>query len=400
MPNFTYVAINGAGDTVKGKIVAVNELDLEERLKGLGLDLIRYRMSKSSRMSFFGKVKPKDLIVLCIHLEQLERAGVPLLDAIADLRDTTDSNRLRDLLSDVYEQVKSGVLLSQAMAKYPKVFDTVFVGLVKAGEETGQLAESFFHLGNHIKWNEELKRKIKKAIRYPIALLILMMGVITVMMLFVVPQISEFLLSQGFELPIYTRALIATSEAFSNYWYIILGMPVFLFIIMSAAYRTSNNFAYTMDKILIKTPFLGQVAIKSNLARFTHFFTVTFISGIDILDCLDIAKEVVGNRVIKEAITDVRQNVAEGNSLTLSLTATTRFPNLVLRMFKVGEESGNMEQALKNVNYFYDREVNDSVESIVGVIQPALTIMMGMLLLWITAAVFGPLYDSFSKMEF
>ncbi len=381
-------------------MVAVNELDLEERLKGLGLDLIRYRMVKSARVSFFGRIKARDLIILCIHLEQLERAGVPLLDAIADLRDTTDAPRLRDLLSDVYELVKSGNVLSKALGKYPKVFDNVFIGLVKAGEETGQLADSFMHLANHIKWNEELRRKVKKAIRYPIGLLFLMAGVMTVMMLFVVPQISEFLLSQGFDLPIHTRALIATSEAFVNYWYLIFGLPVFLFMLGVVAYRTSESFAYAIDKMMLRFPLIGKIIVKANLARFTHFFTVTFVSGIDILDCLETAKDVVGNRVLKEAINDVRQNVADGNSLTLALTATGRFPNLVLRMFKVGEESGNMEQALKNVNYFYDREVNDSVEAIVGVIQPALTLLMGLLLLWITAAVFGPLYDSFSKMEF
>jgi type IV pilus assembly protein PilC len=397
---YTYVAINTAGDTVKGKMVAVNELDLEERLKGLGLDLIRYRMVKSARVSFFGRIKARDLIILCIHLEQLERAGVPLLDAIADLRDTTDAPRLRDLLSDVYELVKSGNVLSKALAKYPKVFDNVFIGLVKAGEETGQLADSFMHLANHIKWNEELRRKVKKAIRYPIGLLFLMAGVMTVMMLFVVPQISEFLLSQGFDLPLHTRALIATSEAFVSHWYLIFGIPVFIFMVGAVAYRTSESFAYAIDKMMLRFPLIGQIIIKANLARFTHFFTVTFVSGIDILVCLETAKDVVGNRVLKEAINDVRQNVADGNSLTLALTATGRFPNLVLRMFKVGEESGNMEQALKNVNYFYDREVNDSVESIVGVIQPALTLLMGLLLLWITAAVFGPLYDSFSKMEF
>ncbi len=400
MAAYTYVAINTAGDTVKGKMVAVNELDLEERLKGLGLDLIRYRMVKSARVSFFGRIKARDLIILCIHLEQLERAGVPLLDAIADLRDTTDAPRLRDLLSDVYELVKSGNVLSKALAKYPKVFDNVFIGLVKAGEETGQLADSFMHLANHIKWNEELRRKVKKAIRYPIGLLFLMAGVMTVMMLFVVPQISEFLLSQGFDLPLHTRALIATSEAFVSHWYLIFGIPVFIFMVGAVAYRTSESFAYAIDKMMLRFPLIGQIIIKANLARFTHFFTVTFVSGIDILVCLETAKDVVGNRVLKEAINDVRQNVADGNSLTLALTATGRFPNLVLRMFKVGEESGNMEQALKNVNYFYDREVNDSVESIVGVIQPALTLLMGLLLLWITAAVFGPLYDSFSKMEF
>jgi type IV pilus assembly protein PilC len=275
----------------------------------------------------------------------------------------------------------------------------VFVGLVKVGEETGQLSESFKHLGEHLKWAENLRKKIKKATRYPIFLLLMLAGVISVMMLFVVPQLSEFMTSQGFDLPLHTRALIATSEAFVNYWYIILGLPVLLIMSILTLYRISENFAYIVDKILLSVPFIGPVILKSNLSRFCHFFSVTFVSGIDILDSLNTAQNVVDNRVIKEIIKNVRQSVSQGNSITLSLTMSDRFPNLVLRMFKVGEDSGNMEQALENINFFYDREVNDSVDNIIGVIQPALTIIMGLILFWITAAVFGPLYDSFSKME-
>jgi type IV pilus assembly protein PilC len=399
MPSYSYVAINASGDTVKGKVVATNEVELEERLRSLGLDLIRHKSAKTGRGSFFAGIRSKDLVMLCVHLEQLDRAGVPLLDSISDLRDSTDSVAMRDLLADVYEQIKGGAVLSQALAKYPKIFDDVFVGLVRAGEETGRLAESFEHLGNHIKWNEELKRKIKKSLRYPIALLFLMSGVISVMMIFVVPQLTDFLIAQGFEIPIHTRALIATSKGFVEYWYIILGFPVLFVMFLSIAYRTSESFAYSVDKFNLKIPFIGPVIRKSNLSRFTHFFTITFVSGIDMLDCLETAKSVVGNRVIRESIADVKQNVSDGNSLTLALTATEKFPNLVLRMYKVGEESGNMEQALNNVNYFYDREVNDAVDNIVGIIQPALTLVLGMLMLWITAAVFGPLYDSFSKLE-
>ncbi|NDF12851.1 MAG: type II secretion system F family protein [Proteobacteria bacterium] len=400
MPLYSYVALNQAGTTVKGKMIAVNEIDLEERMRALGMDLVRYKQTKSAKGGFHGRVKVRDLIVFCVHLEQLDKAGVPLLDSLADLRDSTESTKLRDLLSDVYEQVKGGLVLSEALSKYPKVFDVVFIGLVKAGEQTGNLSETFAQLGQHLKWNEALRNKVKKSIRYPIALLVLMSGVITVMMLFVVPQLSNFLVSQGFELPIHTRALIATSEIFVHFWYIILGIPVLFIMLIRLGCRYSESFAYQVDKIMLKMPFIGSVILKANLSRFVHFFTITFTSGIEVLECLQTAQNVVKNRVMREAIQTVRQNVSDGNSITLSLTATNKFPSLVLRMFKVGEESGNMEDALENINYFYDREVNDAVESIVGTIQPALIIVMGLLLFWVTSAVFGPLYDSFSKMDF
>lgn len=400
MPSFSYVAINAAGKTMKGRLMAANEVDLERRLKEQGMEMMRYKVVRSSRFSFGGSIRIRELIIFCVHMEQLERAGVPLLDSLADLRDTADSPAARDLLSDIYERVKSGNLLSAALEKHPKVFDKVFVGLVKAGEETGQLADTFMHLGAHLKWNDELRRKVKKSLRYPIFLLVLLSAVIALQMMYVVPQITKFLTSQGFDLPFHTRALIATSAAFVNYWYIIFGLPIFLFIIGSVMYRNSESFAYKVDKYLLKIPFIGAVILKASLARFTRFFTITFVSGIEILECIETAKNVINNRLIKETIQEVKNNVANGNTIAMALTTTERFPHLVLRMFKVGEESGNMEMALNNVNYFYEREVNDAVEAIVGVIQPALTIVMGALLFWIVAAVFGPVYDSFSKMNF
>lgn len=400
MPTFTYWAINEIGRKVRGSIVADNELDLEERLKQIGLDLIEARQNREKKTSRFGRVKTKDLIVLCMHLEQLDRAGVPLHDALADVRDASDSPRLRDVLTGVYESVKNGNLLSQALAGYPKVFNDVFVGLVSSGEKTGNLSESFTHLADHLKWSAEIQRKIKKATRYPVVLLIVISLVISVLMLFVVPKLVEFLVAQGFSLPIHTRALIAVSYAFEHYWYLILGTPVALIVGLIVAYRTSEEIAYKIDALTLKLPLIGPVVRKIDMARFTHFFAVMFNSGIDILDSLEAAKGVVHNRVLKDSVDLVKTNVTEGNSLTSSLRLSNQFPNLVIRMFKVGEDSGNMKEALENINFFYTREVNDAVEAMVGAIQPTLTVVMGALIFWVIAAVFGPLYESFSKIKF
>jgi type IV pilus assembly protein PilC len=400
MPAYQYKAINDRGHQMKGEISADNEVDLESRLKQLGLDLIDYREAKQKKAGKFGRVKNKDMIILCLHLEQLGRAGVPLLEAIADVRDSSESPKLRDVMADVYESVKNGQMFSQALAKHPRYFDEVFIGLIEAGERTGDMSAIYHHLADHFKWTHELKRKVRKAMGYPIFLLLVMTGVITLLMMFVVPKLIDFITSQGFDIPLHTRALIATSEAFSSYWYIILGTPVILLILFFTIYRLSESFAYKMDNILLKVPFLGSTARKINMARFTHFFSVMFKSGIDILDSLEGASRVMGNRVLKETITTVKRSVSEGTSLTASLRISNQFPMLVIRMFKVGEESGNLNDALENVNFFYNREVNDAVDSMVGMIQPALTIVMGILIFWVIAAVFGPLYESFSKMPF
>lgn len=400
MPTYSYTAINDMGRKVRGNVAADNELDLESRLKQLGLDLILAKEAKAKKASKGGKIKTKDMIVLCMHLEQLDRAGVPLHDALADVRDSTDSPKLRDVLTGVYESVKNGTVLSQSLAAYPKVFNDVFVGLIAAGEKTGNLSESFTHLAEHLKWAAEIKRKVKKATRYPVVLLCVISGVITVLMLFVVPKLVEFIMGQGFSIPIHTRALIAVSYAFQNYWYLILGLPVIFIVSLITMYRLSEEFAYKIDAITLKLPLIGPVVRKIDLARFTAFFSVMFNSGIDILDSLESAKGVVGNRVLRDSVQLVKTNVTEGNSLTSSLRLSNQFPNLVIRMFKVGEDSGNMTEALENVNFFYNREVNDAVDSMVGAIQPILTVVMGLLIFWVIAAVFGPLYESFSKMKF
>lgn len=400
MPTYNYTAINETGRTLNGTVVADNELDLEERLKQVGVDLIDARVVKSKKTSRFGRVKNKDIIIMCMHLEQLDRAGVPLHDALADVRDSSDSARLRDILTGVYEAVKNGAVFSHALAAYPRTFNEVFVGLVAAGEKTGNLADAFINLVDHLKWSDDLKRKIKKATRYPLVLLVVISLVITVMMTQVVPKLIDFIVSQGFTIPLHTRALIAVSNAFENYWYIIFGVPIGLFILILAIYRSSDNAAYRIDSMFLRVPLIGPVARKIDMARFSHFFSVMFNSGIDVLDSLEAANKVVSNRVLKEAVGLVKRNVTEGNSLTSSLRLSNQFPNLVIRMFKVGEDSGNMSSALENINFFYHREVNDSVEKMVAMIQPIMTAIMGILIFWIIAAIFGPLYESMTKMKF
>ncbi|MDE3061219.1 MAG: type II secretion system F family protein, partial [Pseudomonadota bacterium] len=296
MASYSYIAVNDMGRRVRGTVAADNELDLEARLKQLGLDLISSREVKEKKSSTFNRIRLKDIIIMCMHLEQLDRAGVPLHDALADVRDSSESPKLRDVLTGVYESVKNGSILSKALAAYPRVFNDVFIGLVTAGEKTGNLSTSFNHLAEHLKWTAELRRKVKKATRYPLVLLLVMAGVITMLMVFVVPKLVDFITSQGFSLPWHTRALIATSHAFQNYWYLILGIPVLLFMLVSFLYRKSEPFAYKMDAFMLKWPLIGPVIRKIDMARFTHFFSVMFNSGIDILESLDAANGVVHNR--------------------------------------------------------------------------------------------------------
>ncbi|MDG1287666.1 MAG: type II secretion system F family protein [Rickettsiales bacterium] len=398
MATYQYSAMNQDGKIVKGEMTAENDIDLEARLRDLHLDIVKCSLAKQKAASFLNKITYNDLIVLCLHLEQLSRAGVPLLEAISDVRDSTESVRLRDIMAGVFEEVKSGSLFSEALGRHPREFDEVFLGLIKAGEKTGDMTEVYTHLADHYKWTHDIKRKIKKARGYPMFLLVVMSAVIFVLMTTVVPKLIDFITSQGFEIPIHTRALIATSEFCQDYWFIIICIPIFSWIGFKIAYRVSDNFAYKADSLALKVPVFGNVIRKINMARFTHFFGVMFRSGVDILESLDSSRNVVANRLLKQSIADVKSAVSDGSTVTDALQKSGEFPTMVVRMFKVGENSGNMNDALENVNFFYNREVNDAVDNIVGMIQPALTLIMGVLIFWVISAVFGPLYDSFSQM--
>jgi type IV pilus assembly protein PilC len=400
MPLFKYKSINKLGKTIRGQITAANEVDLENRLSDIGLDIIDYKEVSNNNYSFGSKISARELILFCIQLEQLEKAGVPLLDSLSDLRDTAESQKMKNLMSDVTESVKNGSVLSSALGSHPEIFDEVFIGLIAAGEKTGQLHTVFFHLAAHLKWVHEIRSKIKKASTYPIFLLTLMCGIIALMMLFVIPKLSNFLNSQSFELPIYTKALIATSNFMQGNWYYVFFGPILLFFAVRISCKFFPLVSHFVDHVKLSLPVFGPLIRKIEMARFCRFFAITYRSGIGILDCLDISSNVIKNQIIRESVIQARNSVYDGVSLTASLRGTGHFPSLVVRMIKVGEDGGNLDETLESVNFFYDKEVNDTVNSILGMIQPALTIIMGGLMFWVTVAVFGPLYSSFSKMNF
>lgn len=401
MPNYSYISVDDSGKEIKGKMNANNPLDLETRLRDLKLELVDYKAENvSKKPGVRAGLKPKELVMFCVHMEELEKAGVPIIDSLMDLRDSAENAKLRDLLTDLCEFLKGGDQLSAALKKRSDVFDELFVSLISAGEETGNIGDAFGHLSKHIKWSNDFRRKIKKAISYPIVLIVVMLAVVTLMMLFVVPQLTTFLQKQGFDLPMHTRALIATANFFADYWWtVVFGIPL-LFVIFILTYRNNESFRYKVDKLALRIPGVGPVILKINLARFIKFFAITFSSGLGILECMAISRKVVANRILREAVDIATQSISNGTRLADAVRETGAFPSLVSRMIKVGEDSGNMESALANVNFFYEREIDDSVEAMVAMIQPTLLVVLGGILTWVIAAVFGPIYASFSKMKF
>ncbi|MBI1216187.1 MAG: type II secretion system F family protein [Alphaproteobacteria bacterium] len=402
MPKFSYRAINERGRPVRGVVNAANEADLFARLQETGMSLLdcKEMNDKASKLAALTakKVAIRDLIQMFVHLEQLQKAGVPLLDALSDVRDTAESTRLRDIMSDVYEEVSAGSSFSNALGKHPGTFEPIFISLINAGEETGNMTNSFTQVIKHLKWTDAMRSKVKKATRYPKILLGVVILVIWIMMTQVVPQVVGFLKDIGSELPGVTIALINTSNFIQDYaLYIFAGLIAFV-VGMRVGRNVSEGFRYQTDYMFLRMPAMGPMIRKISLSRFCQTFAVLFSSGLEILKCLEAAKLTAGNLVLTEALERVKQNVQEGSPLSVALNNSGEFPSLVVRMVRIGEESGQLTGVLEQVTEFYDKDVNDAVDGMIAMIEPAMTVVLGGMILWIAAAVFGPIYDSIGKM--
>ncbi len=400
MPSYSYSGINERGKRVSGQLNANNDIDLYQRLKALNVELISSKLDTGRRRLtlFQPKIKNRDLIQVCLHVQQLQAAGVGLMESLADVRDSTDQRRLRDLISEIYQDVSEGSALSEAFGKHPRVFGTVFESLIAAGEASGNLVESFSQLIKHLKWVDEINGKIKKAVRYPSFMLVVILGLFLFMMTSVVPQVTSFLASNGQKLPFITLTLIATSDFVQQFWWVFIAAPIGTVVGLNALARSSQDMARRVDYLKLRVPMFGPVLRKISLSRFAHFFATMFQSGVPILSCLETAQKVVGNLVLAESIGSVRTTVQEGNALSNGLKDTGEFPTLVIRMVKIGEDSGNLGETLENVTEFYDRDVEEAVNSMIAMIEPTLTVFAGLMMGWIVAGVIGPIYSGMAKM--
>lgn len=400
MPSFSYKAVDKLGRLAMGQVDAINEVDLEIRLERMGLDLITFRpATKSTSLFNRNKVSNQDLVMFCFQLEQLSSAGVPLLECLNDLRESTGNLYFQKVLGAVSAEVEGGKMLSQAMAEHPGVFSDVFVSLIDAGERTGQLPAVLNNLFNTIRWQDELMSQTKKLLAYPAFVAVVVLGAVAFLMTYLVPQMVSFLRNMGQELPLNTKILIAISNVFVDYWWLVIGLPILVVIGLAAAIKSNPSARYRFDKFKLDMPITGPILNKIIMARFARYFALMYQTGIPILDAIKISENIVGNRVVADALSRVHAQINAGDAMSESFRNAGLFPQLVVRMIKVGESTGGLDKSLLNISYFYDRDVNDSMQKMLKMIEPALTVILGGILAFIMFSVLGPVYDSFSKLK-
>ena len=353
MPLFTYKAIDARGKSVVGRVEAVNLFDLEQRLVRMELDLVHGApASTRSRLIGGGKVRRQDLINFCFHLEQLATAGVPVMEGLADLRESVENPRFREVVSGLIESIEGGRNLSQALAEYPEVYGRVFVSLVRSGEQTGKLPEVLRSLSESLKWEDELASQTKKLLMYPAFVGSVVLLVTFFLMVYLVPQMTGFIRNMGQDIPLQTRILMAVSNFFVNYWWAVLAAPFAAWFGLKLAMRTNPAFEYAVDHYKITMPLIGAILRKIVLSRFASSFAMMYAAGITVLDAIRSCEEIVGNLPLEAALHRAGQQIAEGKNLTAAFQDLGVFPPLVIRMLRIGENTGALDTALLNVSYF------------------------------------------------
>lgn len=401
MAAFQYFAVDQKGSHVRGRMDATNENDLEQRLRRMGLDLVTSRQKSSAALfSLAKKVSRQDLINFCFHLEQISRSGIPLLEGLVDLADSTDNKSFREIISAMHEDMQGGKLLSEAMAQHPAVFDHLFTSLIRTGEQTGNMEEVLRDLATTQRWQDELVGKTKLLLLYPSMVLVVVTGVIFFLMLYLVPKLVSFIATMNQTLPLQTKILIGISNIFSAYWPLLLGLPLLLLFVLVTAVQQNAKARLYWDYFKLNIPLIGPALQQLLMARFANYFALLYRSGITILDALAACEGVVANRYVANGLQRAAQQVSAGESLTESLRNLGLFPPLVIRMMRIGETTGALDEALLNVGHYYRRSVEEWIERALKLLQVGLTLFLASILAFIIYAVLSPIYDILGKLTY
>ncbi|PCK00337.1 MAG: type II secretion protein F [Zetaproteobacteria bacterium] len=410
---YKYRAVNVRGRPVRGTLSAVNEVDLYNQLQTAGLELVQCS-SLSKKKTFlsgisFNKIKLRDVMQFFIHMEQMQSAGVPMLDSLSDIRDGAENDQMRDMMSEIHRDVRDGSSLSEALNKHPKIFKPLYISLIQSGEDTGDLTAVYIQLVRYLKWVDAMQSKIKKATRYPMVVTGVVLFTVTFMMSVVVPQIVGFLKYLDLELPWFSVWLIATSNFFVQPQFHIFGLPVYgaIIVVLFPAFvamtfitlrRSSETVAYKIDSFLLVAPIVGNLIRKITIARYSQTFAALFASGIDVISALKSSRKTVNNLALIDAMEGVEIYVQSGSPLSDALNASGEFPSMVIRMVKIGEESGNLSVVLDQVSEFYTKDVDEAIDALIEMIQPALTSILALIIVWIAAGSLGPIYMNLGNM--
>ncbi|MCM2341759.1 type II secretion system F family protein [Rhodoferax sp.] len=377
------------GKQVRGETRAGGENQVQSSLRRQGIMPLKI---KKRRMSAGKSIKPKDMAIFTRQLATMMKAGVPLLQAFDIVGRGNPNPSVTRLLNDIRNDVETGTSLSVAFRKYPLYFDNLYCNLVEAGEAAGILDQLLDRLAVYMEKTEAMKSKIKSALMYPISVLVVAFVVTAVIMIFVVPAFKEVFSNFGADLPGPTLAVIAISEIFVQYWWLIFGGIGGTIYFFMQAWRRNKKMQVIMDRIMLKLPIFGVLVEKSCIARWTRTLSTMFAAGVPLVEALDSVGGAAGNSVFEMATVKIQQEVSTGTALTQAMTNVNLFPSMVLQMCAIGEESGSIDHMLGKSADFYEAEVDDMVAGISSLMEPIIIVILGTVIGGIVVAMYLPIF--------
>lgn len=400
MALFSYTGIDKQGKKVKG-VIEIESLRAA-RLKLKGLHIYPTRVVEKSvaeaeaRSSFVSKfthrIKINDIVVVTRQLSVLINAHVPLVNALTAVVEQTEQPKLKGVLSDVKQKVNEGTSFGEALGAYPDVFSDIYINLVKAGEASGTLGRVMLRLADFTQAQYQLRNKVKSAMTYPVA-----MGAIGGMALilifsFVVPKITKVLEDQKIPLPIYTEFLIGLSQFLKDYWYLVV-LSIIVAAVLFKVWVGTEAGRYKWDKFILKAPVFGDLARKIAVSRFSKTLSTLLAGGVRILEAIDIAKLVIGNKVFEKVLSKARENIKEGETIADPLARSGEFPPIVTQMISIGEKTGELETMLENVANSYDEEVENALDAMTSLLEPIMIVVMGLAVGFVVVSILVPMME-------
>lgn len=389
---FAWEGMDRSGKRVSGQTPASDENEVRAELRRQGIHLTKVRKKLKGPGSGKKKIIPKDIAVFSRQLATMMTAGVPLVQAFDIVGRGHDNPAMQDLILSVKNDIQGGTALTIALAKHPLQFDDLFCNLVQAGEQAGVLDTMLDKIATYKEKTESIKGKIKKALFYPAAVIIVAIVVTTVIMLFVIPQFKELFESFGADLPAFTLMVVNMSNFMTEWWWAIgMGLGAAGYGI-AASYKRSPQLRETVDRTMLKFPIIGPILHKAAIARFSRTLSTMFAAGVPLVEALNSVSGATGSVVYSEAVMQMREQVATGQSLQLSMRQTNIFPHLVIQMTAIGEEAGSLDTMLGKVADFYEEEVDNAVDALSSLLEPMIMVIIGGLVGSLVVAMYLPIF--------
>jgi type IV pilus assembly protein PilC len=389
---FVYDSKNKDGKLVKGEMSAHNEMVVRAEVRRLGLTVIKVRKKPKPLFSNTASITPKDIAVLARQLATMMSAGLPIVQALDIMAQSAEKVAMKDLVTTVKTDVESGLTLADAMDRHRKYFDELFVNLVRAGEDSGSLELVLERVAVYKEKSESLKGKIKKALFYPIAVVVVAFIVTAILLIFVIPQFKELFDGFGATLPAFTLFVIGLSETFQKYWYLIfggIGLAIFLFTYVK---RRSDRFNHFLDRMILKMPIFGPLTEKAAIARFARTLSTMFSAGVPLVEAMEPTAGSTGNAIFQDAVMNMRDIIAAGSPLKVAMQQSKLFPVMVVQMVAIGEETGALDTMLGKVADMYEEEVDNMVDAMSSLLEPMIMSFLGVVVGGLVIAMYLPIF--------